>query len=69
MPNGAGNAYALFARMNEIIRRDLPIIFTFNVTRVGLRQPWLKNFKRNIMLDQPFEYFDIDAAAKAKGHH
>ena len=35
MPNGP-ERFALFARMNEIIRRDLPVIFTFNVSRVGL---------------------------------
>ena len=65
MPNGP-ERFALFARMNEIIRRDLPVIVTFNVARVGLRQPWVKNFKRNIMLEQPFKYLDIDSAAQGQ---
>jgi ABC-type transport system substrate-binding protein len=68
MPNGP-ERYALFARMNELIRRDLPIIFTWSPVRVGLRQHWTKNFKRNIMIEMPFEYLDIDSAVKAKGIH
>jgi ABC-type transport system substrate-binding protein len=66
MPNGP-ERYALFARMNEIIREDLPIIFTMNFVRVGLHQNWVENFKRNILIEMPFKYLDIDAAAQAKG--
>ena len=28
---------------------------------------WVKNLKRNMMLDEPYAYLDIDVAAKAKG--
>jgi oligopeptide transport system substrate-binding protein len=66
MENGP-ERYALFARMNDIIREDLPILFTFNPTLVGLHQPWVKNFKRNVMLEAPLKYLDVDTAAKAKG--
>jgi oligopeptide transport system substrate-binding protein len=68
MPNGP-ERFALFARMNEIIRRDLPMIFTWNYTLVGLHHNWVKNFKRNAMVDVPFKYFDIDSAIRAKGVH
>jgi ABC-type transport system substrate-binding protein len=66
MPNGP-ERFALFARMNELIRRDVPIIFTFNYYAVGLYQRWVKNFKRNTLIDMPFEYFDVDLALKATG--
>ncbi len=65
MPNGP-ERFALFAQMHEMIRRDVPIYFSFSSVAVGLRQKWVKNFKRNIMLDQPFKYFDLDTAAKGK---
>jgi ABC-type transport system substrate-binding protein len=68
MPNGP-ERYALFARMNEIIRRDVPLIFTWNYVLVGLHHNWVKNFKRNALLDTPFKYLDIDPAIKAKGVH
>jgi ABC-type transport system substrate-binding protein len=66
MENGP-ERYALFAKLNDIIREELPILFTHTLIRVGLHQPWLKNFKRNIMIDVPFKYLDVDTAAKAKG--
>lgn len=66
MPNGP-ERFALFAKLNDILREELPLLFTYNLARVGLHQPWLKNFKRNIMIDVPFKYLDIDSAAKAKG--
>ncbi len=66
MPNGP-ERYALFARMNDIIREDVPIIFTWEPIAVGLVQPWLKNLKRNMMLDLPAKYVDIDLAAERKG--
>jgi Na+/proline symporter len=37
------------------------------VVIVGLHQRWVGNFKRNIMLGQPFAYLDIDMAAKQRG--
>jgi oligopeptide transport system substrate-binding protein len=66
MPNGP-ERFALFARMNEMIRRDVPIIVTMNFARVGLYQNWVKNFERNVLMDIPLKYLDVDTAAKAKG--
>jgi ABC-type transport system substrate-binding protein len=66
MPNGP-ERFALFARMNEIVREEVPAIITYTQIVVGLRQNWVKNFKRNVMIDTPFKYFDIDPTAQAKG--
>jgi ABC-type oligopeptide transport system substrate-binding subunit len=63
MPNGP-ERFALFARMNEMIREDVPVIVTFNHIAVGLHQNWVKNFKRHMMIDMPFKYFDVDVEAK-----
>jgi ABC-type transport system substrate-binding protein len=68
MPNSP-ERFALFARMNEIVRRDLPIIFTFNYTRLDMYQRWLKNYKRNILVNPPLAYLDVDSGLKAKGVH
>jgi hypothetical protein len=34
-----------------------------------LHQNWVENFKRNVLIDLPLKYLDIDdaAAAKARG--
>jgi oligopeptide transport system substrate-binding protein len=66
MPDGP-ERHALFKRMNEIIREDVPIVFTWTPTAVGLRQRWVMNHKRNMMIDLPAKYLDIDTALKAKG--
>lgn len=66
LPNGP-ERFALFARMNEIIKEDVPLFFTWSWTVVGMRQKWVENFKRNMMVDAPFQYLDIDTARKAKG--
>jgi ABC-type transport system substrate-binding protein len=66
MPNGA-ERYALLAKMVSIMKRDAPMIFTYEQIAVGMNQRWVKNFKRNMMIDTPFKYFDVDAAAEYKG--
>ncbi len=66
MPSGPAR-FALFARLNDMIREDVPLIFSFSPVAVGLHQNWVRNFKRNMMLDLPFKYFDIDSAAKGRG--
>lgn len=68
MPNGK-ERYAIFARMNEILREDLPMLITWTAIAVGLHQHWLTNFKRNMMLTLPAKYFDIDPELKRKGLH
>jgi oligopeptide transport system substrate-binding protein len=68
MPNGP-ERYAIFARLSEIMREDVPIIITWSPIAVGLHQNWVKNLKRNMMIDLPAKYLDVDAAGKAKGLH
>lgn len=66
MPNGP-ERFALFARMSELVREDVPIIFTFAPTSVGLQQRWVKYLRSHMMIDAPFKYVDIDTALAAKG--
>jgi oligopeptide transport system substrate-binding protein len=65
LPNGS-ERYALFGRMNDIVEQDAPIVFLWNLTRVGLHQAWVDNFKYHVLLDLPFMYFDVDPKAKAR---
>ncbi len=58
--------YAYFKAMNEILRNEVPMIFTVNTVRTGLTQKWLLNHKRN-QLTPEYAYLDLDAALKAKG--
>lgn len=66
MPNGP-ERFALIEKMHGIIREDVPVSVQYTQVACGLHQNWVKNFKRNIMLDLPAKYFDIDAQAKAAG--
>ena len=66
MPNGP-ERYARFAKMVSIIKRDAPMLFTYAPIAVGMNQRWVKNFKRNMMIDTPFKYFDVDPAAQYRG--
>ena len=68
MPNGP-ERYALFAKMVAILRKDVPMIFTWTPIAVGMKQRWVKNFKRHMMIDAPFKYFDVDLAAQYKGFY
>jgi oligopeptide transport system substrate-binding protein len=66
MENGP-ERYALFAKMNAILKEDAPGIFQYNQMRVGLQHKWVRNFKRNIMYNPPLKYVDVDMTEKAKG--
>jgi ABC-type transport system substrate-binding protein len=66
MENGP-DRYAKFARMNEIIKEDAPVVILYNQMRVGLMTPWVRNFKRNAMYNPPLKYVDIDLDRQAKG--
>ena len=66
MPNGA-ERNALFVRMVALIRRDVPMIFTYAPTAVGMNQRWIRNFKRHMMIDAPFKYIDVDPASQFQG--
>ena len=65
LPNGP-ERYAYFKTMNEILRDEVPMIFTVNTVRTGLTQKWLLNHKRN-QLTPEYAYLDVDMALKAKG--
>lgn len=66
MHNGK-ERYAIFKRMAEIMNEDVPIIITWTPIAFGLHQRWLSNLKRNVMIDKPYKYLDIDPVAKARG--
>ena len=66
MPNGP-ERFALFKQMHEMLKEDLPILFTSNGIAFGMHQHWVKNLKRNMMVDAPYMYLDVDMATKAKG--
>jgi oligopeptide transport system substrate-binding protein len=68
MPNSP-ERFALFERLNRIIQADVPMILTWTPMAVGLHQRWVGNFKRNMMIDIPAKYFDVDAGAKFRGVH
>jgi ABC-type transport system substrate-binding protein len=66
MPNGP-QRFELFAKMNAILKEDLPLLFAYNYYLVGLRQSWVQNFKRSALLEMPFVFLDLDVAAQKKG--
>lgn len=66
MPNGP-ERYARFKQLIALINRDVPMLFTYSPIAVGMTQRWVRNFKRNMMLDTPFKYFDVDPAAQYDG--
>jgi ABC-type transport system substrate-binding protein len=66
MPNGP-ERFALFAKMAERIREDVPITFIWTPITVGLHQRWVKNLKRHMMVDAPFKYVDVDPAQAKQG--
>jgi oligopeptide transport system substrate-binding protein len=66
MDNGP-ERFALFAKMHELIREDVPVIFVWSDIAVGLHQKWVKGFKRNMMIDVPFKYFDVDTKLRDQG--
>ncbi len=66
MPNSA-QRYALFSQMNQILFEDTPAIFTWNAMRASFNQPWVRNFKRNMLHNPPLRYLDVDLKVKAEG--
>jgi ABC-type transport system substrate-binding protein len=64
MPNGP-ERFAKFRRMSEIIRDEVPLILRFNALSFGLYQNRIGNLKRNIMLDAPFRFLDLEESSEA----
>ena len=57
MRNGP-ERYAIFKRMSEILREEVPVILQFNGLAFGLYPPRLENMKRNMMWPAPYKFFD-----------
>jgi len=64
LPNGP-ERYAHFRRMNDILADEMPLVFTYDPVRVGLRQKWLLNYKPSSLLTG-WAYMDVDMALKAQ---
>ena len=58
---------AKFKRMNEIIREEVPMMLTWNPMAFGIYQKWVGNLKRNMMMDLPLKYYNVDPELKSKG--
>lgn len=58
LPNGP-ERYKLFAEMDAIIKEDVPFVLTFNQLALGLLQKNVTGFKRNMMDETPYRFFDI----------
>ncbi len=65
MPNGP-ERFELFKQMNEIVKDDVPMILRYNPIAVGLLQKNVRNFKRNMMHNFPYKYFDLEMPATTK---
>jgi oligopeptide transport system substrate-binding protein len=49
----------LFAEMNEIVKEEVPVILTLHQVSMGLLQKEVRLFKRNMMEEVPYKYFDL----------
>lgn len=63
MENGP-ERFKIFRRMAEIVRDELPIFPRFTRIAFGLYQPWVNNYKRNMMADSPYMYYSVDPNKK-----
>lgn len=58
MKNGP-ERYALFKKMNQIIKDEVPVLLIYNPLSFGLYQPNVGNMKRNMMVEFPYMYLNI----------
>lgn len=58
LPNGP-ERYKIFAEMDAIIKEEVPLIPTFDQLAMGMIQKNVKYFKRNMMDEYPYKYFDL----------
>lgn len=65
MANGS-ERYAHFRRMNAILRDEVTLVPLYSTVAVGLHQHWVRNVKRNAMVDG-WQYVEIDTARRSKG--
>ena len=57
MENGP-ERYALFRRMSEIVRDEVPILLRYDGIAFGIYQKNVRNMKRNMLVDKPYKYLD-----------
>ncbi len=58
MPNGP-DRIKVIAEMDAIIKEEVPYVLMYNQILAGLLQKSVKNFKRHMMDENPYKYFDI----------
>jgi ABC-type transport system substrate-binding protein len=54
-------------RMSDIMKEEAPANPLYNQLVTGLIQKWVRNFKRNMMVDAPYAYVNLDSKRLAKG--
>jgi ABC-type transport system substrate-binding protein len=57
MQNGP-ERYALFRRMSEIVKDEVPVLLRYNAIAFGIYQRNLKNLKRHMLVEKPYKYLD-----------
>ena len=58
MMNGP-ERYKLFAEMDTILKEEVPMILISNHYVMGVLQPNVRNFKRNLLEEYPYKYVDL----------
>jgi ABC-type transport system substrate-binding protein len=58
MPNGP-DRFKLITEMDAIIKEEVPYVLLYNQILAGLLQKDVQNFKRHMMDEYPYKYFDI----------
>jgi len=66
MANGPAR-FAYFKTMNGLIDEEAPVIALYDPLLFGIRQKWVSNFKRHVLVSENI-YLRVDAAAKKKGY-
>ncbi len=58
MMNGP-ERYKMFQEMDSILKEEVPMLLVANQYVMGLLQPNVRNFKRNLMEQYPYKYVDL----------
>ncbi|MEE2673916.1 MAG: ABC transporter substrate-binding protein [Myxococcota bacterium] len=57
MPNGP-ERFAIFRRMSEIIKDEVPLLLRFNGLAFGIYQRNVRNLKRHMLVEKAYKYLD-----------
>jgi oligopeptide transport system substrate-binding protein len=63
MKNGP-ERYKLFAEMSAILKEEAPIVLRWTPLAFGMYQKWVKNLKRNMMIDAPYKFIGINPESR-----